>query len=105
MPSYEQLPGSLNLSFNRGDDFAALVDFSVAMTGYAVAATIHSLVDGSQIVAFSTSFVSQEQGKVNISLTDTQTAAIPKGTYTWNFRWVEVNATTRTALSGFVEVL
>ena len=99
--TYEQAPGRLNLSFNRGNDFSALVDFSISMTGYQVAASIASLVSGAEIVQFTTVLSDAAAGKVNISLTDTQTAAIPRGTYAWSLIWTENNAT-RTALTGFV---
>ncbi len=103
MPSYDQTPGTLNLSFRRGDDFSALVDFSIAMTGYTVEASMQSLVSGEDVVAFTVATPNLANGQVNISLTDTQTAALARGTYAWSMRWVE-NAATRTALTGFVEV-
>lgn len=104
MPSYDQTPGTLNLSFARGDDFSALVDFSIAMTGYTVTAGMTSLVSGSDVQSLTVSFVSATAGQVNVSLTDAQTAALARGTYGWNMKWTEGNAT-RTALTGMVEVL
>lgn len=104
MPSYDQTPGSLNLSFARGDDFSALVDFSIGMTGYTVSASMTSLVSNAEVQPLTVSFVSATAGTVNVSLTDTQTAALPRGTYGWNMKWTE-GAATRTALTGFVEVL
>jgi len=103
MPSYDQTPGSLNLAFNRGDDFSALVDFSIGMTGYTVTAAVTSLVSGADVVPFTVTVPSPANGQVNIALSDTQTAALPRGTYGWVLRWTENNAT-RTALTGFVEV-
>lgn len=103
MASYDQSPGSLNLAFNRGDDFSALVDFSIGMTGYTVSASMTSLVTGASVQPLTVSFVSATAGQVNVSLTDTQTSALARGTYGWNMKWVEGNAT-RTALTGFVEV-
>jgi hypothetical protein len=104
MPSYDQTPGTLNLSFKRSDDFSAMVDFSIGMTGYTVTAGITSLVTGSEVQPLAVSFVSATAGQVNVSLTDTQTAALARGTYGWQMQWTEGNAT-RTALTGFVEVL
>ncbi len=104
MPSYDQTPGSLNLTFNRADDFSTLIDFSIGMTGYTVTAGITSLVTGAEVVPLTVSVVSATAGQVNVSLTDTQTAALARGTYGWQMKWVENNAT-RTALTGFVEVL
>lgn len=103
MPSYDQNPGSLNLSLNRGDDFSALIDFSIAMTAYTVSASLTSLVTGAEVVPLTTSFTSAADGKVNVSLTDAQTLALARGTYGWNLKWTEGSAT-RTALAGFVEV-
>ena len=105
MPSYDQTPGTLNLSFNRTDDFSALIDFSpITMTGYTVTASMHSLVSGAQVQAITVTASNAAAGQFNISLTDTQTAALARGTYGWSMQWTEGNAT-RTALTGFVEVL
>jgi hypothetical protein len=104
MPTYDQSPGTLNLTFNRSDDFSTLVDFSISMVSYTVTAGITSLVTGAQVVPFTVSVVSATNGQVNISLTDTQTAALARGTYGWQMQWTENNAT-RTALTGTVEVI
>jgi hypothetical protein len=104
MANYEQLPGELNLAFNRGDDFSTLIDFSITMTGYSVTAAIYSLISGDTVQAFTVTASNASAGQFNISLTDAQTAVIPRGTYGWRMTWVENNAT-RTALTGFVEVL
>jgi hypothetical protein len=104
MPSYDQLPGTLNLSLVRGDDFSALVDFSISMTGYTVTAEMVSVVSGAVVQAVTVAATDAAAGQFNVSLTDTQTAALARGTYRWRMTWVEGNAT-RTALTGFVEVL
>lgn len=104
MPAYDQTPGSLNLSLSRADDFSVLVDFSISLASYTVTAGITSLVTGGEVQPFTVSIVSATAGQVNVSLTDTQTAALARGTYGWNLRWTEGQAT-RTALTGFVEVL
>lgn len=104
MPSYDQTPGNLNLSLKAGDDFSAIIDFSpITMTGYTVTASINSLVTGVEVVPLTTTFVSAAEGKVNVALTDSQTSALPRGSYGWKLAWVEGNGT-RTALTGFVEV-
>lgn len=101
--SYEQTPGRLNLAFKRGDDFSALIDFSIAMTGYTVTSGITSLVTGDEVLAFTTTLASAANGQVNIALTDSQTSSLSRGTYGWNLAWTEGSAT-RTALTGMVEV-
>jgi hypothetical protein len=104
MASYDQTPGTLNLSFKRADDFSAMVDFSISLASYTVTAGITSLVSGAEVQPLTVSFVSATAGTVNVSLTDTQTAALARGTYGWQMKWTENNAT-RTALTGFVEVI
>ena len=105
MASYDQTPGALNLSFKRGDDVSVLIDFNpITMTGYTVTAGMTSLVTGDEVQPLTVSFASATAGQVNVSLTDTQTAALARGTYGWQMRWTE-NQATRTALTGFVEVL
>lgn len=104
MASYDQTPGTLNLSFKRSDDFSAMVDFSISLASYTVTAGITSLVSGAEVQPLTVSFVSATAGQVNVSLTDTQTAALARGTYGWQMKWTENNAT-RTALTGFVEVI
>jgi len=104
MNSYDQIPGTLNLSLKAGDDFGALVDFSpITMTGYTVTAVVSSLVTGAEVVPFATTLASAADGKVNIALSDTQTSALPRGTYGWSMKWVD-GQVTRTALTGFLEV-
>ena len=103
MSVYEQIPGTLNLAMKRGDDFSALVDFSLNMTGYTTTASIVSAVSGDTVTPFTVTVQSAANGQVNISLNDTQTAALAAGTYRWQMAWVQGNAT-RTALTGFVEV-
>lgn len=92
------------MSFNQGDSFSSLVDFSISLTGLSVSAAMTSVVSGSQIIAFTTSVVNASAGQVNVSLTKTQTAALARGTYRWSLVWTDGSAT-RTALEGFVEVL
>lgn len=104
MPTFEQLPGELSLSFVRGDDFSCLVDFTIALTGYTVTSSITSLITGLEIVSPTTTVTNAANGQVTVSLTDTQTAALPRGTYGWSMEWVAAG-TTRTALSGYVEVV
>lgn len=105
MPAYEQLPGRLNLAFRAGDDFSALIDFDpIAMTGYTVSAAIYSYVSGATISQFTTTVSNAASGQVNIALTDTQTAAIPAGTYGWRMQWADAGGAQRTALTGFAEV-
>ena len=103
MAVYSATPGRLNLTLRAADDFSALIDFSISLTGAAFAATISSVVTGAAIGSFTCTLTDAAAGKVNISMTDTATAALATGTY----RWTLVGTTgtlQRTYLEGFVEV-
>ena len=104
MPSYEQLPGPLNLAFRAGDDFSTLIDFSIPMTGYTTSAVLYSYISDATVVNFTTTLANAAAGQVNVSLTKVQTAAITPGTYAWRMSWVDDSNQTRSALKGFVEV-
>ena len=103
--TYTQLPGTMNLAFRRANDFATAIDFDgTSLVGFSVTATVTSLVTGASVVPFTTSITDASAGQVNIALTDTQTAALPAGTYGWQLDWTAPGSVQRTALSGTVEV-
>ena len=104
MSTYSQLPGQMSLSFKRANDFSTLIDFDVSLVSYSVSASITSLVTGASVVPFTASITDASAGQVNIALTDTQTAALPAGTYGWQLDWTAPGSVQRTALSGTVEV-
>jgi len=100
-----QLPGQMNLAFKRANDFSSLIDFDgTTLVGYTVTASVTSLVTGATVVPFTTTVSDASAGQVNIALTDTQTAALPAGTYGWQLDWTAPGSVQRTALSGTVEV-
>jgi len=103
--TYRLLPGTMNLAFKRAGDFATLIDFDgTTLVGYTATASITSLVTGTTVVPFLTSITDASAGQVQIALTDTQTAALPAGTYGWQLDWTAPGSVQRTALSGTVEV-
>ena len=105
MSTYSQLPGTMNLSFRRANDFATVIDFDgTTLVGFSVAASVTSLITGATVVPFTTSITDASAGQVNIALTDTQTAALAAGTYGWQLDWTAPGSIQRTALSGTVEV-
>ena len=104
MASFEQLPGVLNLAFRAGDEVSLALDFNpTSLSGLTPAAAIYSVVSGAQVVAITITVTNAGAGQCNLSLTDEQTAAIPPGTYRWEFSAVDAGAR-RTYLTGFVEV-
>jgi hypothetical protein len=102
--TYSLLPGTMNLAFKKAGDFSTLIDFDVSLVSYSVTASITSLVTGASVVPFTTTVTDATAGQVNIALSDTQTAALPAGTYGWQLDWVAPGSVQRTALSGTVEV-
>jgi hypothetical protein len=104
MPAYEQLPGPLNLAFRASDSFSSLIDFSIDMTGYSASAALYSTITGSTVTALTTTVTNASAGQVNVSLTKTQTAGLPVGTYGWRLLWTDAGGAQRTGLTGFAEV-
>lgn len=103
MATFEQLPGDLGLRFRRGDEVSTEVDFSpISLTAYTMSSTLVTL-SGGTVAAITTTMVDAAAGRVNIGLTDEQTAALPIGTYRWEMTANDGMAR-RTYLTGFVEV-
>jgi len=105
MSSYDQLPGQLNLSVRGGDRLSAEIDFNpISLTGSTMAATISSLVGGNTLASMTTTLTDAAAGKVNVSLTGTQTVDLPRGTYRWDLTATDAASVRRSYLTGFVEV-
>lgn len=105
MAVYEQLPGELGLQLKRGDHFSTDVDFNPTdLTGYSVTASLSSAVTGEEVLPLTVAVTDALAGRVNISMTSSQTASIQPGTYAWSMKW-DAGGSKRTALAGFVEVV
>lgn len=104
MPLFEQLPGYLGLAFVRGDDFTTTIDFDIPTTGFSWVADIRSPITGEAVQAITVVNTNAATGVVTLSLTDTQTDALPAGTWSWTLVGT-VSSVTRTYFSGFVEVI
>ncbi|NBU34571.1 hypothetical protein EB118_18295 [bacterium] len=106
MPSYDQVPGKLNLSFRAGDYVSTEIDFNpISLTGSTMSATISSLVGGGSVAAITTTLTNAAAGKVNISLTALQTLSLPRGTYRWDLTGLQAGNARQSYLTGFVEVI
>ncbi len=105
MATYSQDSGALHLSLVQGDELGTVIDFTPTdLTGYTVASDIHSLVTGGTVATATVSIVSATAGTVNVSLSETDTAALAVGTYGWRLYWDATGSVRRTALSGTLEV-
>lgn len=95
----------MSLALKKANDFSSEIDFSVDLSGHTVTASVTSLVTGAGVASFATTVTDASAGKVNVALTDTQTAALAAGTYGWQLDWVAPGGIQRTALAGTVEVV
>ena len=80
-----------NLFIDQGTDFSIVVDVTDAtgsvldLTGYSAAAQIRKTYGSSSASAtFTTSTGTPSQGKVTLSLTDTQTSGLSSGRYVYD---------------------
>ena len=103
MATYAQQPGQMGLTFRAGDALSTLIDFDpVTLSGFTVSSQIVSLVTGLPVKAITTVVTDATAGKVNVSLTGPETAALAPGSYGWELAWTD--GSKRTALSGVCEV-
>lgn len=101
----DTLPGRLNLALIQGDELGQLLDFSVSLSGFSFQADVLSTVTGDQVVSMTVTPVNLSAGQVNVSLTETQTAALAAGSYSWRLSWTAPGSVKRTALEGVLEVV
>lgn len=101
----DTLPGRLNLALVQGDELGQLLDFDVTLSGYSFQAEVRSTVTGDQVVAMTVTGVNLSAGQVNVSLTETQTAALAAGSYSWRLSWTAPGSVKRTAIEGVLEVI
>lgn len=115
MSTFSVLPADLTLRCFAGDEFTALLDFDLDLTGYTLSNEIYridapTLVNGQLIStktshgSFTLAVQSYALGQVRLSLTEEQTAA-KNGMYRFAVRWVAPGDVTRTVLNGMFEVV
>ncbi|NDD55928.1 hypothetical protein EBZ39_19030 [bacterium] len=119
MATFEQLPGSLDLTFVAGDQVDVGVTFTgTNLTGYTFSSYVYVsrqtvpldggdtvVLAGSTVAAVAITQVSLANGQLSLGLTEAQTADLSAaGSYRWYLRWVAPGSITRTVLSGNVVV-
>jgi hypothetical protein len=105
MATISALPGQLNIHAKRGDELSQLVDFSIALTGYTFEAEIVSVLTGATLAGITVTAVNLATGQVNLSMTEAETEALPRGSYLWRLIWTAPGVSRRTALEGLFESL
>lgn len=119
MTAADQVPAQLDLGFYQGDDFSQSFRFYstddggvtktyLDLTGYTVTAQIRAAPrDADVLIAFTTAIASPQsgstKGKVTISLTATQTAALSVRLAFWDLQ-LTIGGTTRTRIAGAVRL-
>ena len=90
-----------------------MLDFDQNLTGYTFETKIievlnvagGNVTDYAVTVSFTQTVVNLSTGHINLSLQETQTAALSLGgNYRWFMRWFSPDQVTRTVLSGTVTV-
>lgn len=104
MATFSILPGRLDFAFIRGDQFDAVLDFSISLTGYTVNAEIASVVSGQVLKEVTVSVTDASTGLVNFELSEADTESLPPGTYVWSMRLTAPGTVVRTVLQGYIEV-
>jgi len=114
-PSFDILPAALDCNVVKGDEFGMSLDFDIALTNYnnwsaivfkttkAVSSNYPGGINtqGETAATFTVSVTSAANGQVNISLTETQTAALSEAElYRWYIRADAPGVVTRTFVSG-----
>jgi len=109
MADYAITPSPLNIQFVRGDEFGMLLDFDQNLTSYQFVTDIYEVASvsggvytrGASLTSFTITEVDLSLGKINLSLTETQTQSLDLGKrYRWYLRWIAPGVVTRTVLSG-----
>lgn len=112
MSDYDQSPATLNLAVRAGDELNADLTLTVgcsgtaaySLAGYAVESDLRSVITGNVVQTVSASITNAAGGIVNIAMTESETAALPVGAYSWRLRWTTPNDITRTVYAGILEV-
>lgn len=111
MASIQQIPGVLDISLVKGDEFSWSVRIDRDLDGYTLSTGIYnaSLITPTNIT--SPTFTSSESTVNNVirttvvlTLTETQTNLLEAGgNYRWWMKWVSPGGVTRTIVSGQID--
>jgi hypothetical protein len=103
MASALQPRSPLHVAFVRGNDYSAIIDFSIATTGYQFEAEVYSLTNGSILAEPSIANSDAAAGKVSLVITAAVGNTLPIGTLGLRIRWIAPGV--RDVLGGTCEVL
>lgn len=99
-----------NIFIDQGTDFSITVDVTDAngsalnMTGYTAAAQIRKTYSSSSAAGTFSTAIAASNGQVTLSLTDSQTTAIPAGRYVYDLNVASSGGITTRVVEGQVIV-
>lgn len=103
MATITNKPGTLNIETTR-DDFSALVDFGIVLTGYTFEAVIiHKNSDNTTPITVTNT--SLADGQITLSVQDTALALVPYDKHDWYLCWTDGSGNKRKVLAGTFEVI
>jgi formylmethanofuran:tetrahydromethanopterin formyltransferase len=99
------IPGTLNITLKRSDDFSTVFDFSTSAVGVTATSEIVSMVTGATVATVTTTVVSATDGTIQITIPPSRSSSLALGTYQWRHLWDYPGDSQRTMLSGILEVV
>ncbi len=99
-----------NVYIDQGTDFSITVDVTdtdgtaLEMTGYTAAGQIRKTYSSSTASGTFTTAIAAASGQVTLSLTDTETSAIPAGRYVYDLTITSASSITTRVVEGQINV-
>ena len=99
-----------NIFIDQGTDFSITVDVTdtdgtaLEMTGYTAAGQIRKTYSSSTASGTFTTAIAAASGQVTLSLTDTETSAIPAGRYVYDLTITSASSITTRVAEGQINV-
>ena len=99
-----------NIFIDQGTDFSITVDVTdtdgtaLEMTGYTAAGQIRKTYSSSTASGTFTTAIAAASGQVTLSLTDTETSAIPAGRYVYDLTITSASSITTRVVEGQINV-
>jgi hypothetical protein len=103
MTDFTQIPGLLNITTARSDDFLFFLEFNIDLTGYSFSSKIITAVTNTPI-SMTVADVDLSEGQISIALDATKISKLALMVHHWYLDW-SVSGTTRRVLAGTFTVI
>lgn len=98
MTDFTQIPGLLNITAARSDDFLFFLEFNIDLTGYSFSSKIITAATNTPIL-MTVNNVDLSEGKISIALDVAKMSKLALAVHHWYLDW-SVSGTTRRVLAG-----